>query len=45
MTSLRQALDDYLRILQTQENKDKQDSKSLNPNKQRKREKQRGDKK
>jgi DNA-binding transcriptional ArsR family regulator len=44
-------LDDYLRILQTQENqknqenKDKQNSKSLNPNKQRKREKQRGDKK
>jgi DNA-binding transcriptional ArsR family regulator len=38
-------LDDYLRILQAQEKKDKQDDKSLNPNKQRKREKQRGDKK
>lgn len=38
-------LDDYLRILQSQEKKDKQDDKSLNPNKQRKREKQRGDKK
>ena len=38
-------LDDYLRILQTQENKDNQDGKSPNPNKQRKREKQRGDKK
>jgi len=38
-------LDDYLRILQTQENKDNQNSKSPNPNKQRKREKQRGDKK
>jgi len=33
-------LDDYLRVLQAQEKKDK-----LNPNKQRKREKQRGDKK
>jgi DNA-binding transcriptional ArsR family regulator len=38
-------LDDYLRILQAQEKKDKQGDKSLNPNKQRKREKQRGDKK
>ena len=38
-------LDDYLRILQAQKKKDKQDDKSLNPNKQRKREKQRGDKK
>ncbi|HET7536427.1 MAG TPA: metalloregulator ArsR/SmtB family transcription factor [Candidatus Didemnitutus sp.] len=38
-------LDDYLRILQAQEKEDKQDDKSLNPNKQRKREKQRGDKK
>ena len=38
-------LDDYLRILQAQEKKDKQDDKPLNPNKQRKREKQRGDKK
>ena len=38
-------LDDYLRILQAQEKKDEQDDKSLNPNKQRKREKQRGDKK
>jgi len=38
-------LDDYLRILQAQEKKDKQDDKSLNPNNQRKREKQRGDKK
>ena len=38
-------LDDYLRVLQAQEKKDKQDDKSLNPNKQRKREKQRGDKK
>lgn len=38
-------LDDYLRILQAQEKKDKQDDKSLNPNKQRKREKQRDDKK
>ena len=38
-------LDDYLRILQAQEKKDKQDDKSLNPNKQRKREKQPGDKK
>ncbi|HET7536151.1 MAG TPA: metalloregulator ArsR/SmtB family transcription factor [Candidatus Didemnitutus sp.] len=41
-------LDDYLRILQAQEKqekKDKQGGKSLNPNKQRKREKQRGDKK
>src|SRR6478735_7126049 len=38
-------LDDYLRILQAQEKEDKQDDKPLNPNKQRKREKQRGDKK
>ena len=38
-------LDDYLRILQAQEEEDKQDDKPLNPNKQRKREKQRGDKK
>jgi DNA-binding transcriptional ArsR family regulator len=38
-------LDDYLRILQAQEKKDKQDDKSLNPKNQRKREKQRGDKK
>ena len=38
-------LDDYLRILQAQEKKDKQGDKSLNPNKQRKRENQRGDKK
>ena len=38
-------LDDYLRILQAQEKEDKQDDKPLNPNKQRKREKQRGGKK
>ena len=38
-------LDDYLRILQAQEKENKQGDKSLNPNKQRKREKQRGDKK
>jgi DNA-binding transcriptional ArsR family regulator len=38
-------LDDYLRIFQAQEKEDKQDDKPLNPNKQRKREKQRGDKK
>lgn len=38
-------LDDYLRILQAQKKEDKQDDKPLNPNKQRKREKQRGDKK
>src|SRR6476661_5278144 len=38
-------LDDYLRVLQSKEKKDKQGDKSLNPNKQRKREKQRGDKK
>jgi DNA-binding transcriptional ArsR family regulator len=38
-------LDDYLRILQAQENKDKQDDEPRNQPKQRKREKQRGDKK
>ena len=38
-------LDDYLRILQTQESKDKQGDKPRNQHKQRKREKQRGDKK
>jgi DNA-binding transcriptional ArsR family regulator len=38
-------LDDYLRILQAQENKDKQRDEPRNQPKQRKREKQRGDKK
>lgn len=38
-------LDDYLRILQAQENKDKRGDEPRNQQKQRKREKQRGDKK